>query len=565
MFPLHLPIMKKTLLLAALGFFALPVKAQYLIFDIGVEREFILTSPTASTYTYGATQLTFQDGVVYLAECVLDPSPVLILPNPLCKIGTTGFIIQGDVDGDGIADDRSFWSVDSIVINTFIESFVPEKLTLFAAPPSQLPRPAGDWRDGSVATFYDVLTEDLNVKRFDVAFYEYLREYDGLLFPETYKEHINTWVPGVYIYNVPVKDTTNTFLPLKMTISQMIEANGYRKGLKGYGLITSAWQAGALEIDSRLVSSLTWEGNTRNNTYSSDIVEFSMLDGIPYVDIFGEFQPYGRIVYPVPDIPYRLDSPFLTSLTMVPYVFQKGDTGFARMEFKRFLKTSNVAIDTSKRSWVWPTRFVDSYKGHDLYEFRIAGDAAIPGIKVAGQAAKLRAPTADYDGDGVSNILEFAYSQDDGDDLNTTLEWNTYHNNPLFQPTALELLALGYTAPITAPPLYLDTLAAGVPNVPQVFNKRQNVGGSITYGYEVCYDTTKPKQKWVQLKGPKPGTSVILKDKTAAKITGNPNFTWTIIDTLDNFPVIGTTSIQASNALPATVRLRATATANPGY
>jgi hypothetical protein len=545
--------MKKTLLLTALGLVTHFAQAQILELDIEVNREFILTSPTSSRYTFGSTELYMLDGQVYLAPCVLDPSPVLIQPVtlPPCPLGTTGFIIQGDVDGDGIADDRSFWSVESIVTHSLIESFNPTGITLVAAPPSKLARPSGDFRDGSVATFYNVLTEV--IKRYDVAYYTYFRSYDGILLPDSYKRHAEQWVPGVYIYNVPLKGQVNKFLPLRLTISPMVEANGFRKGLKGFGLKSSMWALGALDVDARLVTDLVWEGNTPNNTYSTDIIEFSMSD------------EFDNIVYPVPDTPYRLDSPFLTKLTMIPYVFTKGDKGTSTMKFTRFLKTSTVATDTSSRSWTWPTRFIDSYKGHDLYEFRIANDAAIPGIKIAGNAAKLRAPTADYDGDGLSNVMEFAFSQDDGDDLNATLEWTSYHNDPLSQPTAVELFALGFTAPITAPPAYLDTLAAGVPNVALVTNKRANVGGGITYGYEVNFNTANPKSKWVKLSTPKPGETIIIKDKTGASLSGNPNFTWTISDTIENPPVIGTTSIQASNALPATVRVRSTAAVTKGY
>jgi hypothetical protein len=550
--------MNKLLTSALLGLGSVfSTQAQVLLFDIDVNRNFLLTSPTASQYINGSTRLYFQDGQILLSPCP-HPSPTIIPPitnPPICPLGTTAFLIEGDIDGDGVADDRSFWSVSDIILNSFMEPFLPNSVTLAAAPPSTLSRPSGDFTDGSIASFYNVLTPV--VKRYDLASYEYLRTYDIISNPNAYQAHAQQWVSGIYIYNVPIKNEPNRFQPLRMTLTAMVEANGFRRGLKGFGLKTKMWSNGALEIDPRLITTLTWEGNTRNNTYSSDVIEFSMADST------------GRILYPVPDIAYRLDSPFLTSLTMIPYSFTKGQVGTSSMRFRRFLNTNAVTTDTSTRSWTWATRFIDSYRAHEQYEFRVTNTAAIPGIKVAGAPTTLRQPNSDYDGDGISNILEFAFSQDDGDDTNNTLEWTSYHNDPALQPTPVQLAALGFVAPTTPAPVFLDTLNNGVNTDPYVFTKRRNVGASITYGYEVNYNTASTKPKWVRLKGPAPGGTAVISDRTAAKLLGIPNFTWTITDTFDTIApapeTTGTTTIQASHALPPTVRVRSTATVTSGY
>lgn len=549
--------MKKNLSTLLLGMSSLfCAQGQDLYFDIQVNRNFQLTTPTVSEYLTGSTEVFFRDGRVLLAPCIFDPSPTIVQPvtnPPLCPLGTTGFLIQGDIDGDGIADDRSFWSVDSVVLNALIEPFIPESVRLAAAPPSTLSRPAGDFRDGSVATFYNVLTPV--VKRFDLALYRYASQFSGLQ-QNAYQSHAQQWVPGVYIYNLPKKGLPNQYQPIRLTLTSMVEANGFRKGNKGFGLKTSMWSNGALEVDPRLITTLAWEGININNTFRTDVVTFSMSNAA------------GAIIYPVPGMPYRLDSPLLTSLTMIPYAFAKGEVGSSRIQFTRNLYTNSVTTDTSTRSWTWNNRFIDSYKGHDQYEFRVAGTAAIPGIKVAGPAARLRLPNADYDGDGLSNILEFAFSQDDGDDLNQTLEWTSYHNDPALAPTDGDLVNLNFTAPSTTPPLFLDTGNAGVGTDAYVFNKRRNVGGSITYGYEVNYDTTNPRSRWVKLPAPRPGETIVVGCNCARDIVGDVNFVWTITDTLDSGPpdnLPGTTSIQASHALPNTVRVRSTAAVTRGY
>lgn len=566
--------MKKTLLLATLLLHG-SVAHGAIGINIRLNRAFYLNSPTASDYLGGRINVRMIDGELALSPC-FHPSPFIIPPSLGCPLGTTAFIQAGDVDGDGIVDDRSYWSVASVVKSSIIQPYFPVGVTLAAAPPSKLVRPQGDFADNSIGVFYNVLGGSINL--YDLTSYRYGRTfdpyglmpadsnsadmakwnqnkatYDKALLAAEYKSFADQWVPGVYIYSIPVRDRIGVFTALRTTLTPMVEANGYRKGMRGFGLNTSTWANGAHELDPRFVTSLQWTGNTPSNTVSSDVVRFSMLD------------PEGNIVYPIPGTAYQLDSPYLTKLNILPYVFTKGDTGSGSMSFSRNLATSGVATDTSTRSWNWDVRFIDSYKGHDLYEFRVTSDAPIAGIKVPGQPAKLRSPNSDYDGDGLSNIMEFAFSQDDGDDLSASLEWTSYHNNPASQPTALDLTTLGFTAPTTAPPVYVDTLADGVPTTPLTVFKREHVGSAITYGYEVCYNTAASKPKWSKLKGPKPGQTVVLKDKSAAKLVNDPNFTWTITDTLDNAPAVGTTSIQASHALPSTVRVRSIAAVTKGY
>lgn len=535
-------------------------QAQFLRFDINVNRTFGLTSPTASQYLSGSTSITFQDGVIILSPCVFHPSATIVPPitnPPLCPLGTTARLIQGDINGDGITDLAAFWPVADITPNSIMEPFLPNSVRLVAAPPSSLSRPSGDFNDSSVATFYNVLTPVIT--RNDVALYRFLKTYSGLALPNAYQSHANEWVPGIYIYNVPAKGRPNIFQSPRLTITGMVEANGYRKGLRGFGLSTTMWSNGALEVDPRLITTLRWTGNTVSNTVSSDIIEFSIADS------------NGVILYPIPNTPYRLDSPYLTSLSIVPYTFTKGQVGISTIRFSRSLNTSAVSTDTSTRTWTWGTRFIDTYFAHAQYEFTLANTSTAPitGIKVAGAPASLRQPSADYDGDGISNIMEFAFSQDDGDDTNNTLEWTSFHNTPANQPSAATLATFQLTAPVTAPPVFLDTATAGVPNTPLVTSKRRNVGAAVTYGYEVNYDAANPNSRWVKLAAPAPGQTLVLKDKTAAKISGDPNFTWTIIDTFDTvLPAPGTTgatSIQASIALPTTVRVRSTAAVTKGY
>lgn len=547
--------MKKTL---ASLFLLSGAAAQALTINVNLNRTFVLTSPKESYMLGGTTNVNIIDGSFTLSPCI-HPSPVRVPPitnPPICPLGTTAFIQAGDIDGDGVSDDRSYWSVSSVVKGEYLEPFYPIGVTLSAAPPSKLARPLGNFVDNSLGIFYNVLGAEIEL--YELTGYFFQATYgEGL-----YKKHAEEWVPGVYIYSVPLKGTINETAPLRMTITPMVEANGYNRGTRGFGLVTQTWSNGAQETDPRIITPIRWEGNTTSNSFRGDEIRFGI----------DRLSPAGvrTLAYPTPDATYKLANPYVVSLNVLPYVFTKGDRGVGMMNFSRALSTSTLASDTSNRDWEWPIRYIDSYKGHDLYEYKLANDAAIQGIKVGGNPAKLRLPNSDYDGDGISNIIEFAYSQDDGNDTSASLEWTSYNQtNP---PTAAVLLSTQQTAPTTAQPAFLDTLNNGVPITPLVTNKRRNVGASITYGYEVNYDTTNPKSKWVKIKGPKPGETATVADKTLTKLLGTP-FTWTIVDKFDviattvpvQAAVLGTTSITASSALPSTVRLRSTASVTSGY
>ncbi|MEC9056236.1 MAG: hypothetical protein VX633_13055, partial [Verrucomicrobiota bacterium] len=67
------------------------------------------TAPEALFYLGGSTDMFFVDGFWTLAGCG-HPAPFIIGPNLFCPLGTTGFIAQGDIDGDGENDQGSFWS-----------------------------------------------------------------------------------------------------------------------------------------------------------------------------------------------------------------------------------------------------------------------------------------------------------------------------------------------------------------------------------------------------------------------------------------------------------------------
>lgn len=234
------------------------------------------------------------------------------------------------------------------------------------------------------------------------------------------------------------------------------------------------------------------------------------------------------------------------------------------LNIRRGVNSSAATFDGSQNQFRIPVRLVDAYSGHYLIEYPY------------GSAKTKRAENADFDLDGIKNIVEFAYSADDGDEVESTLEWTTFNQFTNTKP--IEAKSAGYLKPVGAVPSLLTAASGGViigtasDNVSPLTasaSKRVGVGNSVTYGYEVCYDTTIAKPKWIRLKAPSTGNTVVVTDKKAAKLAGAAPFTWTITNTFDNSSVTpavsGSISISASAALPAKVSIRPTAWVTKGY
>jgi len=446
--------MKKTFaILTAVSFSA---QAQVDV-RVGNVKNYLMTTNKEAQFTSGYSLVTIQDGSWFLAPCSVDPSQVIIQPivnPPICILGTTGFVWRGDADRDGIRDDGSYWSLASVIKASVIKPFLADRVLLQAAPPSKLKRPIGNFTDESVGIYYNIITGP--VEEYPITGYTYYKEYG---FNEE-KKHNTEYVPGVYIYSVPSIVNPDIKLSLRTQIYNAPESMAYAKGNRGFSITGTRWNKGSMELDPRLLTRVSWSGITPSNTVGTDNVYFSMYEAYPNT---GDLVIPSRILYPTPDVPYKLLSPFITTLEIIPFAFQKGERAIARLHWTRNLATSAVATDVSQRTFDWRCRFVDSYEGHSYYELPV------------GTLEAERLGTADFDGDGVSNLVEFAFSQDDGDDIASTPE----------------IIANAELQPVL-PAMQVDPVSG------QAFmniEKRLNVGSAIIY--TVQYSTN--GKKWTTI------------------------------------------------------------------
>jgi hypothetical protein len=416
----------------------------------------------------GRFRLTVSDGYINIRPCFGNGRPFKIFPTLGCEAGTTGFVTSGDIDNDGIRDDRSFWSIDMPVAARVVDVFRVGDMALVAAPPSDFPRPLiGKFKENSLEVWYNVLEPP--AVRYQISYYFYNRDYPsggkGIL------KQRREIVEGVYSVQVPIRPEVvggnqGVVQVINATLNPMIE--GY-PGASGLGnsndwLLTEPtnWcdytsPTGefdrVLELDPRLFNEFKWSGINGSTTLPFvDTFTFSMVDTTQNDLIV--YPPYGPDT-PPGDRDEELLLGVPQGIGIGPYVMEPGMKVTARLAVQRNLQTSAVAWDRSGRVFEWGVYFIDSYEGWAL--------AGVPSPFPVGTATDRMKPNVDFDGDGWTNLQEFAF--------------NTEPANPASVP-----LIRPYLDPDTNQ-IVLDVI------------KRPHVGHSLIYQIEYSSD----RENWTAI------------------------------------------------------------------
>jgi len=379
-------------------------------------KEATQTGPTSMVFDRGLLDVTLNDGDFTIVGCAGNGGSSIYPPHPnFCPIGTTAFILEGDVDGDGEADTRSFWSVTNLMPAQYIRpgyASGPNAIRLSAAPASSgLLGELLTTRDPSVTLFYNVL-ESLTQQEYGVTRYRLFKDYNDTQLPEMYDD-----LPqGLYQFQFPRLLTPTGVHYINLARNVLIEPWPGPTPVSGLGAfrITNAWVNGALEFDPRFVVNFNWTGISSGggsgsvSVVPSDRLYFSLREAAT-----------GRIVYPpfadaTPDgdrAPIWLEGQLYGGGVSIGPFFQLGFfepgtevTGY--LEVRRSLLIGggvNVGIsayDYSDRIFKWPVRFIDTYEGFSLLAF----PGGTPDVQIG--------KTFDFDGDGFTNLEEFAYQTD---------------------------------------------------------------------------------------------------------------------------------------------------------
>ena len=449
---------------------------------LSANRTYYQTNAFNLRFDGGELDLLFSDGNYAVdGNCPLNGSPAFYPPSeiPSCQIGATGFVASGDLDGDGVRDDSSYWSITDIQAAQIVEPSRPEIPQLYAGPPSQLPRPLDAFKDETRVVFYNIRTP--TVSQFDLTRYHLERPYGpGTGELRRMNEEIIT---GQYVFTFPrLTMPDQNPVAYAVTIAPMLNALDVgNRTQAGFRFTTGSWFNEQYQMDPRLINRIQWTGNDRTIVRAGDQIFFSILDP---TENFLEFPPT------VPQNPVLLANPTVQAYNMPPFFFVVGDEGVMNLEYNRFLRSSGVSFDSSDRDFRAKVIFVDSYNGY--------AQSVLP----AGTSKRDRSYKGDIDNDGMTNGDEYAFQQITNEHINASAKAQfPYTGQDPGIPAGAEYYTLVSTInePITDPneqpagPVgpYLDAENHIVFEVPI----RPRTGNTVKYQFQQFFPNKRKGQK----------------------------------------------------------------------
>lgn len=377
------------------------------------------TGPRTFEYQGGSLGTTIEDGVYSLAGCDYNGYPFRVTPNIFCPLGTTGFVTEGDVTGDGVRDTNRYFSIAQIIAARQVEPFQTSRIRMVAAPPSALSRPIGGqgWEDSSIVIWFDQI--NFPIRAYELTRYSTNREY----LRNQLQLHYDEVVPGTYIFETPrLNDDLREFI-IRITHVPMIEAwpgRGRVPSINEFTLLNdSGWNGDRLELDPRVFNRFDWRGFNGDTALNGDTTYFSVInretvlrDGIDplfFEPVFNVPVEPGLLIYPPYDVlsvpvnqRYReqIATPS-SNYEIGAGFFKMGEKVTVVLDFERNLFSTGNSRDTSSRSFTWDVDFVDTFDG---FLAAAIDSEVLPGTVLE----SLLEPDADYDGDGYTNIEEYA-------------------------------------------------------------------------------------------------------------------------------------------------------------
>ncbi|BDS05923.1 hypothetical protein NT6N_09630 [Oceaniferula spumae] len=429
--------------------------------------------PKVVNYNGGILRIDVSDGSFQIAPCVfnnttrVDGAPFFPSQMPPCPLGTTGAVLFGDVDQDGIPDNGAFFSLPSPPVQaSVIAPQLQGLVSVVSAPPSRFPRPGIlPVTVGGAVIWYDVLT-GVNQREYSIAGYAHQQTFAATSSGRV--AHDETVVTGTYKFGLPgllssaaPPGTPNPQVVLNFTKLPMPESwpGLSQSPLKSGFRFTNdnQWSAdGFIEFDPRVFNDITWQGIDTTNTFvGADTLRLWIRD-VPHdspFDVPGLFDL--DVSFPLSGSPFILPDPTVGLYRLPTFFYTPGDEGTLYLRLDRNFSSTVVTRDASTRVWTTRIRFIDTYSGFALLGFP------------SGTPANQRAASFDFDGDGFSNLIEFAMSSDPLD----------AGSIPMSTPGDI-----GGTPGVFT----VNSLATGECQVS--ITKRPNVGGGLSYFIEHSED-----------------------------------------------------------------------------
>ncbi len=177
-----------------------------------------------------------------------------------------------------------------------------------------------------------------------------------------------------------------------------------------------------------------------------------------------------QIVYPPAGGSILFDNPARNSYRLPALFFTVGSKARMHLHLERNHSTG-VASDHSVRAWTVDLAFVDTYEG-----FSRLGGSFPPGTP-----AEQRDPYYDFDGDGMSNIAEYALGSKPGDPSSVAIVQPAVRNDGLCEVT---------------------------------LNKRPDTGTTLSYAVEYTLDMV----HWTRIQPGDPNWDIIVDDSSVLTV-----------------------------------------------
>lgn len=385
---------------------ALPTMAQI---EFGLSSDATYRLDRKNLKFFGATfKQEFHDGnAIYVPGCSYFNYVAPGVYNTTCSPGTTGLISAGEIEG--VPRNLPYLLVTSVFPSQVVAPRSQDKIILYAAPESTMPRPSGGFKDNSYSLFFNLTSTD--IREFIITNY-----YKHTEFTKNQESKFESQiVPGSYYYSFPSLRDPNIPAPISAVIYPMIVAERERNNVKSgfaftqVGLANKYDKKGFYKMSYLRPNRFAWKGVSPSNVYAgADTVHFSIKvmknprkAGSDLVDNYRNdpvsiFPPYqnGR----EPQV--ELTTPYTDSFTTPP-IFDSGTRGMVQIQYKRVFKTAGVSYDYSERQFQVPVVVVDSYNEYEQITFR--------------NPSKKTDLLMDTDGDGYNNLNEWILDSDAND------------------------------------------------------------------------------------------------------------------------------------------------------
>lgn len=392
-------------------------------FGVSANKTYVQVSPNKLEFVEGEFDMTMFDGIAfYDAGCPKNGSfsgPVG--PGGSCSMGHTA-VVYGDLNEDGnLEESGSFWSFFQPASAVAVAPGRESEVEIVAAPPSDLisQLPIGNAKDYSLTIFYNLQADANNgPTEYNITDYQLKRQYpDGLELPGVASERMRREiVPGVYTFSFPsLQAEFGQRLYVASAIFPFVDAYQpntlYRYGFR---YTKAGWLDGSVQLNSRIANKFTWTPPAGGTIAPRlDMLKSIMWQTPYFVDVDDDdiFEPFGDdegqpadktekwVRFPVRELDrqFLFKDSTITSQSFVGNLFLfAGDTLTYSLNYDRFRPGGGVAFDTSQRYFDLPAAAMDTYGDYQSVAFP------------SGATKSKILPNADFDGDGVSNILEYA-------------------------------------------------------------------------------------------------------------------------------------------------------------